>query len=234
MSYLASEINQLSYVKARRNNYLRANCQEYSSLLWSMGMAGLVFSISKSLALMRFETKSSVFFVPSAVLSYYKTWSSVSGAVLPVMEWFWGFVWHRLLLGVCFRAMIHLRAAGEFSPTFRWPQGFRPLLIPRLSVTWWVRVVVSISVTGWRSVTSGVPRWSVLEQMVFDIFISDINSVFECTLRWHQTVWCGWQTQRTGCRPEGPQQAEHWAQGNLMRFSKAKCKVLHLSRGNPH
>ena len=37
-----------------------------------------------------------------------------------------------------------------------------------------------------------------------------------------------------GCHQERAKQAEQWAQVNLMRFSKAKCKVLCMSHGNPH
>ena len=44
------------------------------------------------------------------------------------------------------------------------------------------KVVVSGSISGWRSVTSGVPQGSVLEWILFSLFINNIDSGVECTL----------------------------------------------------
>ncbi|KAK4826242.1 hypothetical protein QYF61_006594 [Mycteria americana] len=92
--------------------------------------------------------------------------------------------------------------------------------------TWWIRnwldgctqrVAVNGLMSKWRPVTSGVPQGSVLGLGLFNIFIGGTDSGIECTLSKFadDTKLCG------------------VARANLKKFNKAKCKVLHVGRGNP-
>jgi len=47
-------------------------------------------------------------------------------------------------------------------------------------------------------------------------------------------MWCGRQTGESRDAVQRDfEKLETWACANLMKFSKAKCKVLHMGQGNP-
>jgi len=93
-------------------------------------------------------------------------------------------------------------------------------------------VVVIGCVSRWRLVPSDIPQGSALVPVLFNIFISDIDSGIQCILS-----KCDGDTKLSGAVDairgrdairRDMNTLEKWAQKNLMSFNKAVCKVLHL------
>ncbi|GAB0182934.1 mitochondrial enolase superfamily member 1 [Grus japonensis] len=99
------------------------------------------------------------------------------------------------------------------------------------------RVVVNGEMCKWRPVTSGVPQGSILGPVLFNIFVGDMDGGIECTLSSFadSAKLCGAIAMLEGrdAVPKDTDRLERWARVNHMKFNKAKCKVLHMGRGNP-
>ncbi|GAB0204081.1 mitochondrial enolase superfamily member 1 [Grus japonensis] len=98
-------------------------------------------------------------------------------------------------------------------------------------------VVVNCSFSNWQPLTSGVPQESILGQTLFNIFISDLDDGIKCIpMKFADDTKLSGEVDTSEGRAtlqEDLDRLEEWANKNLMKFSKDKCKVLHLGKHNP-
>ncbi|GAB0206053.1 mitochondrial enolase superfamily member 1 [Grus japonensis] len=96
------------------------------------------------------------------------------------------------------------------------------------------RVVISGTKSSWRQVSGDVPYSSILDPILFKTFINDLDDGTEYILGKFvsNTKLRGVSDAPYGCAAikRDLDRVEKWADRNLMKFNKGKCKALHLGR----
>jgi len=83
--------------------------------------------------------------------------------------------------------------------------------------------------------TSSVPQGFILRPILFNTYITDIHNGVECNKFADDTKLSGVANTPVGrdAIQTDLGRLEEWVHVNVMKFNKAKCKVVHMIWGNP-
>ena len=100
-----------------------------------------------------------------------------------------------------------------------------------------MRVSVNGTYSDWTKVTSGVPQDSVLEPLLFLLYVNDIPVSVSCKIKLFANDTKIWNTIKTQSDSQSVGSdldlLSKWSDQWLLRFNIDKCRVVHIYRKRP-